>query len=254
MSSTRLPGKSLADVAGRPLIQRVVDRVRRAQFVDDVFVLTSDEPSDDPLAAWCEEHDVPVRRGPLHDVLARYLALLDELRPDYLVRVTGDCPFVEPAFVDRQLEALARFDGDACWVARRDIEGVLGGQTALSARILRQIATSDDPRDREHVGSFYLRGHRDSVRFVELIVPDAYACQNLRLQVDEASDLEFVREVYGSIDAATRSVVEILDWLERRGERTNAHVEESVDNQAIRRMDRNMGVETVGTWRLEPGS
>ena len=97
--SSRLPGKVLADVAGAPLILRVVERVREARLVDRVLVLTSSEPVDDELCALCERADVPFQRGPLVDVLARYGALLAEFEPDQVVHVTGDCPLVDPAFI-----------------------------------------------------------------------------------------------------------------------------------------------------------
>ena len=112
LGSTRLPAKVLADLAGAPLIMRVVERARRARRVDETFVLTSDDPSDDPLAEALEARGVPLRRGPLLDVYARYAALVDELGPDCVVRVTGDAPLVEPSFIDLQLDALAAHDGD----------------------------------------------------------------------------------------------------------------------------------------------
>jgi len=98
-SSSRLPRKVLADVAGKPLILRVVERARASLRVDDVVVLTSTDPSDDELVLLLEREGVPVRRGPLDDVLARYEALLKEHHPRYVVRITGDSPLMTPLWI-----------------------------------------------------------------------------------------------------------------------------------------------------------
>ena len=248
MSSSRLRGKSLADLAGEPLVLRVVERVRAAALVDEVVVLTSHDPSDDELVAALEAREVPVRRGPLEDVLARFEALVEEFGPDYVVRVTGDCPLVEPSYVDAQIEALEAHDGDFCWVATPAIEGTLGGQTVLSARVLRAISASEDPLDREHVGSFFLREHADEFRVVELNVDSAYARPGLRLQVDELEDLKFVREIFTAFPNGTPSVTEVLAWIDARGTASNEKVVESAANQRLRELSREVSVRTVGSW------
>ena len=105
MSSTRLPGKSLADLAGEPVIMRVVERARAARRVDEVVVLTSTDPSDDPLVEVLEARAVPVRRGPLDDVYARYLALVEEMEPDDAADVLGDLPGEQSARILELMEA-----------------------------------------------------------------------------------------------------------------------------------------------------
>ena len=128
MGSTRLPGKVLADLAGKPLIQRIVERVRQAALVDEVYVLTSEARTDDVLVERLEELAIPYRRGPVDDVLTRYLDLAEELEPSHLVRVTGDCPFVEPDFIDLQLGALpGRSPGARAGSCRAPPAGPSGG-------------------------------------------------------------------------------------------------------------------------------
>ena len=203
MSSTRLPGKVLADLCGKPLIQRVYERTRAAALVDEAIVLTSTDASDDVLVARLAELDIPYRRGPLDDVLSRYLELAEELRPTFLVRVTGDCPFVEPDFIDLQLGALLALRGDIVRVANDRagaLEGTLGGQSAFSSRALRLVESSADPRDREHVGSFFFRRHAAELQCVDIEVDDDFEFPGLRLQVDEPADLEFARSVWRAVD------------------------------------------------------
>ena len=247
LSSTRLPGKVLADLCGKPLIQRVYERTRAATLVDRVFVLTSDDPSDDPLVELLERLQIPHRRGPLRDVRARYLDLIDELDPRFVVRVTGDCPFVEPDFLDLQLGALRAFDADLVRVAgneRGAAEGTLGGQSACSARALRRTLVSDDPRDREHVASFFFTHRRASFRWVDVEVDEVFHRPGLRLAVDEAGDLAFARRIWEEMDPwgdGLFPLAQALRWLERYPDvvrRLHEDVVESRDNRALRRLAR----------------
>ncbi|MEW6074242.1 MAG: NTP transferase domain-containing protein [Planctomycetota bacterium] len=253
MGSTRLPGKTLADLAGAPLIVRVVERARAARRVDEVVVLTSVDPRDDELAAVLAERGIPCRRGPVDDVLARYLALADELAPDYVVRITGDCPLIEPAFLDLQLAALAAFDGDFTWVARGGVEGTLGGQRAMSARALLAARDTSDPRDREHVASFFFQTHRDRFRWVEIDVPPGWRRDGVRLHVDEPADLALLRAIYTRFAPDHGSLVplaEALAWLDAHPEVAglNRAVAESDANRALRLLARAPEVPLVGRW------
>ena len=250
LSSTRLPGKVLADLAGEPLIVRVVERARRAKRVDEVCVLTSDDPSDDPLAEALERRGIPVRRGPLLDVYARYARLLEDLQPEYVVRATGDAPLLEPAFIDLQLDALAAHDGDLAVDEGGGIEGTLGGQTAISARALRGVAASRDARDREHVGSFWLTERRAELRCVGLSVDDAYRRPELRLQVDEPADLLRMRAIYAHFLGGQFGVLDVLRWLDLNPavRDLNRGVTESADNRALRAERRAARFPFVGRY------
>ena len=246
MSSTRLPGKVLADLRGKPLIQRVYERTRAAALVDEAIVLTSSDASDDVLVACLEDLGIPYRRGPLDDVLSRYLELAEELRPSFLVRVTGDCPFVEPDFIDLQLGALRALRGDIVCVANDRagaLEGTLGGQSAFSTRALRLVESSADPRDREHVGSFFFRRHVAELRSVDIEADEAFEFPGLRLQVDEPADLEFVRTVWRAVDHEGDGrfpLARALRWIAAHPEarEVNQHVRESADNRALRSLAR----------------
>lgn len=253
MSSTRLPGKSLADLAGKPLIQRVVERARASGRLDEVFVLTSVEPSDDPLVEACASRGIPVRRGPLADVTARYEALVAELDPRFLVRITGDCPLLEPRFIDLQLAALEAFDGDFARVEHvGELTGTLGGMTAMSTRAFRLGAESTDPRDREHVASFFFARNVERFRYVATDVDPVYRVPGVRLAVDEAPDLELVRAIYERFGADGESAFplpDVLRWLAANPHVSalNGSVMESADNRALRAMPLGEA-RIVGRW------
>lgn len=100
MDSSRLPGKVLLDIGGRPMLQWVVERTRRAKTVDEVIVATTTDPSDDAVAQFCEAKGYPVTRGSIHDVLDRYYQTARQFKADVIVRITADCPLIDPALVD----------------------------------------------------------------------------------------------------------------------------------------------------------
>jgi spore coat polysaccharide biosynthesis protein SpsF (cytidylyltransferase family) len=198
MSSTRLPGKVLAEIAGRPALALELERVARAGELDGVVVATSDDRSDDPVAALAAESGVAVVRGPLDDVLARY-GLAAELHPaDAYVRLTGDCPLIDPAVVDR---VVVRFRAGGADYAANVIEPrtfPTGMDTeVLSRRALEAaVAEATDPYDREHVTPFVReRPQRFPAAAVTLEPPRA----DVRMTLDTAEDLEALRAL---VDAA----------------------------------------------------
>ncbi|HMF14076.1 MAG TPA: NTP transferase domain-containing protein, partial [Gemmataceae bacterium] len=112
MGSSRLPGKALADLAGRPVLWHVVQRVQRARRADEVVVATSTSPADDPIDYFCTRAGIPVFRGSEIDVLDRVYQAARERPADAVVRITGDCPLIDPAVIDRVLENYAGGDYD----------------------------------------------------------------------------------------------------------------------------------------------
>jgi len=106
MSSSRLPGKVLMDIEGVPMLGRVVDRARRAEAVDEVVVATSREPSDDAIAEFCAAADIRLARGSHYDVLDRYYATALANHADVVVRITGDCPLIDPELVQETIGIL----------------------------------------------------------------------------------------------------------------------------------------------------
>ncbi|MFT5048763.1 MAG: spore coat polysaccharide biosynthesis protein SpsF [Chlamydiales bacterium] len=209
MGSTRLPGKSLAELAGIPMIQRVYERASAASCVDAVIVLTTTEAVDDPLAEHCERNGIPCRRGPEQDVFARYTQLMDEFGPRYVVRITGDCPFICPQHIDAQVRALEAHDAD--FAPAGATEHVFAGQAVISSHALQAAARSTDPADREHVGSFYLAQHANDFCSVPIRTTNFPGSDHLRLCVDEATDLEAARAVYDALAPTWGSLIPITE-------------------------------------------
>jgi spore coat polysaccharide biosynthesis protein SpsF len=103
MGSKRLPGKVLLDISGAPMLAHVVQRTRRAHKVDTVLVATTSDPADDPIAGFCKQQEIACYRGSQFDVLDRYYQAARQLKAQVIVRITADCPIIDPELIDQTL-------------------------------------------------------------------------------------------------------------------------------------------------------
>ena len=197
MSSTRLPGKSLATVSDHPMLWHVVDRVGKAKLLDRVIVATSDGHADDPIAVFCEQNKFQCFRGSEEDVLDRYYQAAKLHGGEILVRVTADCPLIDPEIIDR---VISRFQmGDCDYVSnvlRYTYPDGLDTEV-FSFRALEQAwREARKPSEREHVTP-YLRTGNFRTANVESELPVQPGA--FRWTVDRPADLEFVRRVYSEL-------------------------------------------------------
>jgi spore coat polysaccharide biosynthesis protein SpsF len=105
MSSSRLPGKVMLDIGGKPMLSQVVERTRRAKTIDQVIVATTTDPGDDPIEKLCREQGYDYYRGSLHDVLDRYYQAARKFEAAFVVRITADCPVIDPELIDKTVGA-----------------------------------------------------------------------------------------------------------------------------------------------------
>jgi spore coat polysaccharide biosynthesis protein SpsF len=217
MSSSRLPGKILADIAGQPMLQRVFLRTSRAATVTETVFATTSDPSDDPVAEYCDFSGIPFTRGSLYDVLDRYYQTAKQAKADVVVRVTADCPVIDPGLIDQVVEALLEEEYD--FVANRlpppfhrTYPIGLDVETCTFTALEKAWTESKETFHREHVMPYLYEG-------VELVAanrllqtgvsPRGFRVALLhhitdfgdyRWTVDTPEDLEFMRQVYSRFD------------------------------------------------------
>jgi spore coat polysaccharide biosynthesis protein SpsF len=197
MSSERLPGKVLADIQGEPMLALLLRRLERAQRVERIVVATSTEDGDEPVAVLAGELGFRSHRGHRDDVLGR-LAEAADGHEGTIVRVTGDCPLIDPGVVDAVIALLERSAGCAYAsnVEPRTYPDGLDVE-AMPARVLAEVAVeATDPADREHVTAMIRRSPWRWPRAGLEGVGDLAA---LRWTVDTESDLQFVRALIGRL-------------------------------------------------------
>lgn len=229
MSSTRLPGKVLKLAAGRTLLERMVDRVRKATRVDATWVATTIDPSDNELYQFCLEHEIPVYRGSLQDVLDRYYQLAKQESADAVVRLTGDCPLIDPALVDEVINDFQREKADfACnrlpppftrtYPIGLDIE------VCTFAALEKAWHEASEKHQREHVLP-YLYETPGRFKVYQLNYKEDLGA--LRWTVDTPQDLELIRAIYNRFDGHNDfSWLDVLDLYRREPElfKVNANI------------------------------
>lgn len=192
MGSARFPGKMLASLGGRSLLEWVLHRVTKAANLDETILATSTHPRDDLLAELAEKSGVQVYRGSESDVLGRFVAAVEISRAETVVRICADNPFVDPGEIDRLTDFFNNSNCDyACnhldRLGSRYADGF--GAEILGAGLLRQIASrTTEARHREHV-TLYLWDHADEYCLKAVSAPRALACPDLSFDVDTPADL-----------------------------------------------------------------
>jgi spore coat polysaccharide biosynthesis protein SpsF (cytidylyltransferase family) len=212
MSSTRFPGKVLADLDGKPMIQFMIDRVKRAKRIDQVVLVTSTDASDDPVAELMACIGTPCFRGSLDDVLGRFHGASLAYPADVYVRLTGDCPLIDPAIID---DVLGLLDGGGCdYASNIDPPSFADGldvECFTHALLDRAHQSASLPQDREHV-TLWMRQDTNGVATKNYrAIADS---SSLRLTVDYADDLDVVRQIVQSIGADC-DVFDVLRALQR---------------------------------------
>lgn len=198
MGSSRLPGKVLADIGGKPMLARVVLRARRACFLEQVIVATTTDPGDDPIEAYCLSMGFPCFRGDPYDVLDRYYQAAKLFKADAIVRITADCPLIDPSEIDRTVQAF--FDNKVDFAAnrlpppwKRTTPIGMDTEVVQFEALYRAWREADAKYAREHVMPYL---YEEEGRFNTLLVQHDPDLGHLRLTVDTAQDLELVREIY----------------------------------------------------------
>jgi len=202
MSSTRLPGKVMADLAGAPMIARQIERVSRSALIDRIVLATSTDAGDDPLAACAEALGVGVHRGSLDDVLDRFVGALEAFGPaDHVVRLTGDCPLADPEVIDQTLALHLERGTDyaANTPAQRTYPKGLDVEVVRADCLIRAGREAREPYEREHVTPYF---YRHPERFPQAFLSQDAQEGDVRWTVDRPDDLEFVRAVYSALYAA----------------------------------------------------
>lgn len=225
MGSTRLPGKVMKDLGGATVLARVVNRTRRATRLDEVIVATSTAPRDQVIVDECGRLDVACFRGDENDVLDRYYQCARQFSADAVVRITSDCPLIDPELIDTTVERFLKEKPDYATNALPvsfprglDVE-------VLSAEALgRAWREAQQPYERVHVTPYFYE-EKGRFRVVSISADGNYS--HHRWTLDTHEDLQLIRSIYEQFgnrdDMGWRRVLDILE-REPRLVTLNAHV------------------------------
>ncbi|MFZ5608515.1 MAG: cytidylyltransferase domain-containing protein [Pseudomonadota bacterium] len=243
MGSTRLPGKVLAPILGKPMLARQIERIARARLLDRLVIATSGQAEDDPLAALAQALKVDCYRGAVDDVLDRFYQCAKRYNADHVVRLTGDCPLIDPDLIDAvvRLHLAGRHDYSSNVLPPTYPDGLdVEAMTRQALNLAWENASK--PSQREHVTS-YITGRAKGFSIGNLTSEIDRSSQ--RWTVDEPEDLAFVQAVFAALypDNPRFSSHDVLDFL-------GAHPDVAALNSHIAR---NAGYEaTLARNAMEP--
>ncbi len=198
MGSSRLPGKVMLEIAGQPMLTHVVRRARQAASLDGVVVATTTDPGDDPVADYCRSHEILFYRGDPQDVLDRYYQTAKTFDAREIVRLTADCPLIDPSVIDLVVKRFRHNNVDFAanrlpppW--HRTYPIGLDIEVCTFAALERAWQEADQPHQREHVTPYL---YEEPDRFKILLVDHEPDYGNHRWTVDTVEDLALVREIF----------------------------------------------------------
>ena len=221
MSSTRFPGKVLREILGKPMLWHLLNRVKKSGLIKKIVVATSTKEIDQPILGIARDCGVESFAGSEEDVLDRYYQAAKKFFADPIVRITADCPLIDPQVSDKVIEYYLRNNGDidyACNVAPPTYPDGLDTEVFSFAALEKAWKEAKKQTEREYVTSYIWKNKQI---FRQLNVACAADLSHMRWTVDEEKDFLFVTEIYKGLGKSGDSVFymeDILDFLKTRPE------------------------------------
>jgi spore coat polysaccharide biosynthesis protein SpsF len=213
MNSSRLPGKVLMPLAGKPVLYRVIERLRHCRLLDEIVVATSNNDSDEPVSDFCKSQDINCFRGSLDDVLGRYYFAATEYNAEIIIRITADCPVIDPVVVDAVVTASLSGEFDCIGLSGDFPDGL--DCTAIRFKALETAYNQAKLKsEREHVVPF-ISSNEEKFKLgkVELF----WKLSNERWTLDEQNDYLLLSKIYDELYKKNKIFLtnDILRFLEK---------------------------------------
>ncbi len=229
MGSSRLPGKVMLDLGGASVIARVVQRLRRANLIGELVIATTRHPEDETIVRECNRLSVRCFQGEEKDVLDRYYCAAQALKAEAVVRITSDCPLIEPEITDQTISTFIERRPDyASNALYRTYPRGLDTEVITFEALERTWRAAEKSYQRSHVTA-YIYENPAQFNIISVTGEEDYSWQ--RWTLDTLDDLSFVRAVYRNLDNDDSfSWRDVLALLERRPEllELNCHVKQKV--------------------------
>lgn len=226
MGSTRLPGKVLKDIEGKSVLWHVINRLRRSTLLNQIAVVTTTDTKDDALEHFCRIEGVDCFRGSEDDVLDRYYRAAEQFRTDQIVRITSDCPLIDPEIVDlvirKHLDSKSDYTSNTL---ERSFPRGMDTEIFTEKALKKAHREAVEPPEREHVTPYFYR-HPELFKLTALEADADCRKPELRLCVDVQEDLDLIRTVHRKLKGTLMSCWDIVSLYETEPElfAANAHV------------------------------
>jgi spore coat polysaccharide biosynthesis protein SpsF len=200
MGSSRLPGKSLMAIAGKPNLARIISRLKKCKNLDDIIVATSTAPDDDKIEECATKENVPCYRGSEDDVLNRVVQAHKKMNSEIIVEITGDSSLVDPELIDMGIETYLNNKCDVVSNTEKVTFPLGIDIQVFSLSLLDEVEKNiQDPQVREHV-SLYFYQHPEKYNIIHLFAPKKWHAPEYRFMLDYSEDLDFLEKVYQELE------------------------------------------------------
>jgi len=219
IGSSRLPGKTMKQILGKPTLQLLLERLMRARTIDQIVVATTTNPEDDVIEEFCDSFAVSVFRGSSEDVLDRVEKAARESEADIVVEITGDCILTDPEVVDSAVKLFLNSDYD--YISNLMMQTYPQG---VDVRVfwyhhlkkINEELAGDDPDAREHV-TLYFEEHPELYKIFNMSAPQIYHYPEWRLDLDYEEDLKLLTIIFEGLYIKNRefTLKQLIDFLEK---------------------------------------
>lgn len=222
MGSERLPGKVMREVLGFPMITYTLDRVKQSKYIDEVVLATSNKPTEEPLVSYLTKNNYNIFRGSENDVLNRYIDAAKEYGGDIIVRVTGDCPLIDPAMLDHVITCYLTSNYDYVGVDTFHKKFIRGLDVEVfsveSLKRVYDIVKNEKVNSpyKEHV-TCYMYQHPQEFSIYQLQAPESHQ-KDYRLCVDTKEDFELITRIYQEVKDKYISIAKVIKYLDEHPE------------------------------------
>ena len=220
MGSSRLPGKVLAKIKGKPILEHIVDFLRHSKYTNKIVIATTDHKEDDSIEDLAKKMEIPCYRGSFDDPLGRFYNCAKIFKPDIIVRITGDNPLIDPEIVDKVIQI--------CIENKSEYASNMINQTyplgylveAITFSLLENLhKNKKDPLNREHI-VWDIRENPQNYKISEIFAPKHMRRPEWRLSVDYIEDLELIKKIFDKLLKPSKyiSYQSVFDLLENNPE------------------------------------
>ena len=229
MTSSRLPGKVLMEMDGKPVLEILIDRLKRSKYINEIVIATSSNDADDRIEELGKELNVAVFRGSEDDVLGRVVGAVETLKGDIIVEITGDCPLMDPEVMDSVIEEYIENYPEYDYVTNigyveNEVREIPIGMDirVFTFKDLKYISEiTDDPEDREHVSLYFFRTGKNKYKLFNIKTPDKWKRNySVRLALDTKEDFQFIEKIYTELNKINKEfgLEDILNFLDENKE------------------------------------
>ncbi len=237
LSSSRLPGKVLLKIKNKHIIEHIYRNLEKSKFIDKVVIATSNHKSDRKLVNFCKKNKLKIHTGSLNNVLKRFMDVLKIYNPEYVVRVTADSPIIDLKILDFYIRNMKKFKSDCFFFSHNS--SLLKGYDVYSFKLLKIVNKfSNNKKDKEHVGSFYIKKNLTKFNTLRIDIPKIFRTSKFKISIDTKTDYENIKNLIYLNKSFKINLKNLIRIMERNKDKILKPLKknESIDNRLLNKI------------------